>query len=92
LVFVILTFFKEGIGNNLTMPSGSWVLVLDAVYSPFLNPQTVSRKLYFLFLKKRGIVGTLGATVTGKDAAGQLVLFEIKVALEAKLVVEPVRG
>jgi len=30
LVFVILTFFKEGIGNNLTMPSGSWVLVLDS--------------------------------------------------------------
>jgi hypothetical protein len=33
LVFEILTFFKEGIGNNLTMPSwdlglvlGSWVL------------------------------------------------------------------
>jgi hypothetical protein len=29
LVFVILTFFEEGIGNNLTMPSGSWVLVLE---------------------------------------------------------------
>jgi hypothetical protein len=29
LVFVILTFFKEGIGNNLTMPSGSWVWVLN---------------------------------------------------------------
>jgi hypothetical protein len=29
LVFVILTFLKEGIGNNLTMPSGSWVLVLE---------------------------------------------------------------
>lgn len=33
LVFVILTFFKEGIGNNLTMPSwglgnGSWDLGL----------------------------------------------------------------
>jgi hypothetical protein len=38
LVFVILTFFEEGIGNNLTMPSwglgsgvwglGSWFLVL----------------------------------------------------------------
>lgn len=31
LVFVILTFFEEGIGNNLTMPSwglGSGVLVL----------------------------------------------------------------
>lgn len=27
LVFVILTFFKEGIGNNLTMPS--WVLGLE---------------------------------------------------------------
>jgi hypothetical protein len=26
---VILTFFKEGIGNNLTMPSGSWVWVLN---------------------------------------------------------------
>jgi hypothetical protein len=26
LVFVILTFFKEGIGNILTMPLGSWVL------------------------------------------------------------------
>jgi hypothetical protein len=26
LVFVILSFFKEGIGNNLTMPSGSWFL------------------------------------------------------------------
>jgi hypothetical protein len=26
LVFVILSFFKEGIGNNLTMPS--WVLGL----------------------------------------------------------------
>jgi len=26
LVFVILSFFKEGIGNNLTMPNGSWVL------------------------------------------------------------------
>jgi hypothetical protein len=26
LVFVILTFFKEGIGNNLTMPLGSWNL------------------------------------------------------------------
>lgn len=35
LVFVILTFFKEGIGNNLTMPSwdlglGSWFLVLGS--------------------------------------------------------------
>jgi len=30
LVFVILTFFKEGIGNNLTMPSGSWVLNLGS--------------------------------------------------------------
>jgi len=29
LVFVILTFFKEGIGNNLTMPYGTWVLILD---------------------------------------------------------------
>jgi hypothetical protein len=39
LVFVILTFFKEGIGNNLTMPSwglgsgawglGSWSLEMD---------------------------------------------------------------
>lgn len=29
LVFVILTFFKEGIGNNLTMPSwGLGVLIL----------------------------------------------------------------
>jgi len=27
LVFVILTFFKEGIGSILTMPS--WVLVLE---------------------------------------------------------------
>jgi len=26
LVFVILSFFEEGIGNNLTMPSGSWGL------------------------------------------------------------------
>lgn len=26
LVFVIFTFFKEGIGNILTMPLGSWVL------------------------------------------------------------------
>jgi hypothetical protein len=31
LVFVILTFFEEGIGNNLTMPLfGSWVLVLES--------------------------------------------------------------
>lgn len=33
LVFVILTFFEEGIGNNLTMPSwglGSGVLVLGS--------------------------------------------------------------
>jgi len=35
LVFVILTFFKEGIGNNLTMPSwvlglGSWKWVLGS--------------------------------------------------------------
>lgn len=30
LVFVILTFLEEGIGNNLTMPSGSWVLVLES--------------------------------------------------------------
>lgn len=33
LVFVILTFFEEGIGNNLTMPSwglGSWFLVLGS--------------------------------------------------------------
>jgi hypothetical protein len=30
LVFVILNFFEEGIGNNLTMPSGSWVLVLES--------------------------------------------------------------
>jgi hypothetical protein len=29
LVFVILNFFEEGIGNNLTMPSGSWVWVLN---------------------------------------------------------------
>jgi hypothetical protein len=32
LVFVILTFFEEGIGNNLTMPSwglGSWFLEMD---------------------------------------------------------------
>lgn len=26
LVFVILSFFEEGIGNNLTMPSGPWGL------------------------------------------------------------------
>jgi len=34
LVFVILTFFKEGIGSNLTMPwvlgLGSWVLGLGS--------------------------------------------------------------
>jgi hypothetical protein len=36
LVFVILTFFKEGIGNNLTMPSGSWVLEMG-LGSWFLN-------------------------------------------------------
>jgi hypothetical protein len=30
LVFVTLIFFEEGIGNNLTMPSGSWVLDLGS--------------------------------------------------------------
>jgi len=28
LVFVILTFFKEGVGNNLTMPS--WIVGLES--------------------------------------------------------------